>query len=142
MKLPEEGDAETKQFSKVDDDQKIIDQMFAKNLDRPRVFLGGDAFEKSSESDSDGAERSNDHASDDGNEEPEFADDGSSRIDRKHYLYTVWGSWSACSRTCGQRAYAFRKRYCINGVSGEIKQHCQKPTILAKKCVVNPCPGL
>ena len=116
MKLPEEGDAETKQFSKVDDDQKIIDQMFAKNLDRPRVFLGGDAFEKSSESDSDGAERSNDNASDDGNEEPEFADDGSSRIDRK--------------------------RYCINGVSGEIKQHCQKPTILAKKCVVNPCPGL
>lgn len=60
---------------------------------------------------------------------------------QKRYLYTVWGSWSACTRTCGQRAYAFRKRYCINTVSGEIKRHCQKPTILAKKCVLSPCPG-
>ena len=60
---------------------------------------------------------------------------------QKRYLYTVWGSWSACTRTCGQRAYAFRKRYCINAVSGEIKRHCQRPTILAKKCVLTPCPG-
>ena len=60
---------------------------------------------------------------------------------QKRYLYTVWGSWSACTRTCGQRAYAFRKRYCINTVTGEIKKHCQRPTILAKKCALSPCPG-
>ena len=63
------------------------------------------------------------------------------RADQKRYVYTVWGSWSACTRTCGQRAYAFRKRYCINAVTGEIKRHCQRPTILAKKCVLSPCPG-
>ena len=61
---------------------------------------------------------------------------------QKRYLYTVWGSWSACTRTCGQRAYAFRKRYCINAVTGAIKRHCQRPTILAKKCALSPCPGL
>ena len=60
---------------------------------------------------------------------------------QKRYLYTVWGSWSACTRTCGQRAYTFRKRYCINAVTGEIKRHCQRPTILAKKCDLTPCPG-
>jgi hypothetical protein len=60
---------------------------------------------------------------------------------QKRYLYTVWGPWSSCTRTCGQRAYTFRKRFCINAVTGEIKRHCQRPTILAKKCVLTPCPG-
>lgn len=61
--------------------------------------------------------------------------------DQRRYLYTVWGEWSACTRTCGKRAYAFRKRYCIDTVNGEIKRRCQRPTILAKKCALTPCPG-
>ena len=61
---------------------------------------------------------------------------------QKDYAYTVWGAWSGCTQTCGERSYAFRKRYCINFVNHEVKRHCKKATVLAKRCVVSPCPGL
>lgn len=159
--MSEQKSARPKQHASVNNDQKMIDQIFAKYLDHSKVFLGPGATEKlqqGGEEELAQDESTSDNTSDYDADDHEYGDDNSSgnavepsanledvqsiATGRKRYLYTVWGSWSACTQTCGQRAYAFRKRYCINAVSGEIKRHCQRPTILAKKCGVDPCPGL
>ncbi|XP_028400687.1 uncharacterized protein LOC114523845 isoform X2 [Dendronephthya gigantea] len=134
------------QRTNTNNDKGNVEEIFGKHKDSPRIgteedvnqVTGDEALAESDES----STEDDDDRPEGYDETSEYTSNGASvqTASQKRYLYTVWGAWSECTRTCGQRAYAFRKRYCINAVTGEIKRHCQRPTILAKKCALTPCP--
>ena len=56
--------------------------------------------------------------------------------------YSEWGSWSLCSRTCGD-GWRFRKRSCTNPRPRYGGAGCHKlgPSVEKEECMIEECPG-
>ena len=114
------------------EDENIVDQIFGKHPEHARLPDTLTTEESVSAADQENT----------GSLYQDEVDENDANSDgQQRYLYSTWGAWSTCTRSCGQRTYAFRKRYCIEVATGELKRHCQRPTILVKKCAVKPCPS-
>ena len=54
--------------------------------------------------------------------------------------WSVWGSWSACSETCGNGTQS-RTRVCNNPKPENNGADCVGPPLDSKECFVQHCPG-